>query len=103
MKIVKQEPHGIVCMYPQLASWMTPVDRDILERLQNEGNQELVLTPALIAENTDWGHQTVREHVSVLRDNGLIEYFHEQRGIYCLSDFGRKYLEGEIEPTELED
>ena len=81
---------------------MTPVDRDILERLENEGNRELVLTPALIAENTDWGHQTVREHVSILRDHELIEYHDKKRGVYRLSDQGRKYLEGQIKVTELE-
>jgi len=82
---------------------MTPVDRDILERLENEGNRELVLTPALIAENTDWGHQTIREHVTVLRNHHLIEYHDEKRGIYCLSERGKEYLQGKIEPTELED
>lgn len=89
-------------MYPQLASWMTPVDRDILERLQNEGNRELVLNPASIAANTDWSHQTVREHVSNLRDHDLIEYHNQKRGVYCLSDRGRKYLNGEIDASELE-
>lgn len=90
-------------MRPQLASWMTPVDRDILERLRNEGNRELALTPAMIAENTDWGHQTIREHVSQLREQKLIEYRDEERGIYQLTDFGRSYLKGEINVNELED
>jgi len=89
-------------MFPQLASWMTPVDRDILERLQNEGNRELVLTPALIAANTDWSHQAIREHVSNLREHELIEYHNRKRGVYRLSDRGRKYLSGEIEVSELE-
>ena len=81
---------------------MTPVDRDILERLRNRGNRELVLSPALIAANTDWSHQTVREHVSDLRDHDLIKYHNRKRGVYCLSDRGRKYLEGEIDAGELE-
>ena len=89
-------------MFPELASWMTPVDRDILERLRNRGNRELVLSPALIAANTDWSHQTVREHVSDLRDHDLIKYHNRKRGVYCLSDRGRKYLEGEIDAGELE-
>jgi len=90
-------------MRPPLASWMTPVDRSILERLQNEGNQELALSPAMIAENTDWGHQTVREHVSVLRDHDLIEYKDKERGVYQLSDRGRAYLKGELNVEVLED
>ncbi|WP_435147662.1 ArsR family transcriptional regulator [Halobaculum sp. P14] len=90
-------------MRPKLASWMTPVDRDILERLENSGNRELVLTPAMIAENTDWKHQTVREHVPILREKGLVEYYDEDRGIYRLSDRGRAYLDGQLEPESLED
>ena len=90
-------------MRPPLASWMTPVDRDILERLENGDGDELVLTPALIAVNTDWGHQTVREHVSDLRKHGLIEYHDQERGIYRLSNLGREYLAGEIDADELEE
>ncbi|OYR61564.1 hypothetical protein DJ80_12200 [Halorubrum ezzemoulense] len=89
-------------MRPPLASWMTPVDRDILERLENGDEDELALTPALIAVNSDWGHQTVREHVSILRKQGLIEYYNQDRGIYCLSERGRQFLSGEIDPNELE-
>ncbi|MDB2283052.1 winged helix-turn-helix domain-containing protein [Halorubrum ezzemoulense] len=82
---------------------MTPVDRDILERLENGDENELVLTPALIAANTDWGHQTIREHVSKLREYGLVEYCEKERGIYRLSDLGREYLAGELDTEELED
>ncbi len=89
-------------MRPRLADWMTPVDRDILELLQNEGNHELVLTPRLIAENTDWERDTVRSHVLTLAEHGLIEYHDESAGIYRLSERGRAYLRGEIAPEELE-
>lgn len=83
---------------------MTPVDRDILELLRNEGGRtELVLTPRLIAENTDWGRQTVREHLMVLREKNMVEYYDEAGAIYRLSDKGRDYLKGEIAPEELED
>ncbi|AZQ14516.1 ArsR family transcriptional regulator [Halorubrum sp. PV6] len=88
-------------MRPPLASWMTPVDRDILEKLANGDEDELALTPALISVNTDWGHQTIREHVSVLRDHGLIEYYDQERGIYQISNLGRKYLRGEVDPSDL--
>lgn len=87
----------------ELASWMTPMDRDILERLQNPGNKELVLSPRLIAENTDWGRDAVRDHVLRLREHGLIEYYDEEGGIYQLSDRGRMWLEGELPTEELED
>lgn len=88
---------------PRLAEWMTPVDRDILERLWNEGNRELRLTPGMIAENVDWGDQAVREHVLTLRDYALIEHVDEDRGVYQLSDRGRAWLEGDLPTETLED
>lgn len=90
-------------MRPPLASWMTPADRAILERLWNEGNEELVLTPALIAENTDYARTTVREHMLELLEKGLVEYYDEERAIYRLTDRGRAYLEGELDSSKLEE
>ncbi|QRY25539.1 winged helix-turn-helix domain-containing protein [Halobacterium sp. BOL4-2] len=87
---------------PQLASWMTPVDRDILEQLQNKGAEELILNPTAIAANIDWGSQTVREHMMVLREYGLVEYFDEDRALYQLSERGRAWLRGEIATDDLE-
>ncbi len=81
---------------------MTPVDRDILELLWNEAGQELVLTPGLIAENTDWKRQTVREHISLLLEYDLVEYHDESRAIYRLSKKGRQYLAGDLDAEELE-
>lgn len=90
-------------MRPRLADWMTPVDRDILEILYNEGgSHELVLSPRLIAENIDWSRQTVRDHVMTLRERDLVEYYDETGGIYQLSDRGRSYLEGELDADDLE-
>jgi predicted transcriptional regulator len=87
---------------PQLASWMTPVDRDILEQLHNEGN-ELILNPTAIAANIDWGSQTVREHMMVLRKHDLVEYYDEDRALHQLSDRGRMWLESELSTEELEE
>lgn len=88
---------------PELASWMTPVDRDILERLRNEGNEEIVLTPALVSDNTDWGRNAVRKHMMTLRERGLVEYYDEDRAVYQLSERGRAWLQGELSTEELED
>lgn len=89
-------------MPPRLASWMTKVDLDVLEFLLNRGNRELVATPRIIAANTGWDSQTVRDHVIVLRDRGLVQYFDERDGIYELADSGRAYLDGELAPEDLE-
>lgn len=88
---------------PRLASWMTPVDRDILECLENEGGEELILNPSAIAANIDWGSQTVREHMMVLREHGLVDYTDEGRALHQLSDRGRAWLEGDLPTEELED
>lgn len=90
-------------MRPRLADWMTPVDRDVLAVLHNEGNRELVLTPRLIAENTDWKRNTVRRHVRTLAEYGLVEHYDESAGIYRLTDRGRAYLAGELDVGELEE
>lgn len=90
-------------MRPRLASWMTPVDRDILELLENGEEPELALNPAMIAENLDWQAQTVREHLVTLRDNGLVEYRDKDRAVHTLSNLGRSYLAGELDVDELED
>lgn len=91
-------------MEPRLAEWMTPSDRDILDLLANAGGErELVLTPRLIAENSNWARDTVREHVVILRNEGLLEYHDESAGIYRLSNRGRAYLAGELDVEELED
>lgn len=86
----------------ELASWMTPMDRDILERLWNPGNNELVLSPRLIAENTDWGRDAVRSHMLELLEHNLVEYYDEDSGIYQLSERGRAWLEGDIPAEDLE-
>ncbi|GGL25958.1 hypothetical protein GCM10009037_06990 [Halarchaeum grantii] len=82
---------------------MTRVDLDILETLQNEGNDELVLTPGVIAENTHWGRNTVRKHLILLRNHSLVEYYDEDRSLYQLSDRGRAWLRGDLPTEELED
>lgn len=89
-------------MQPALASWMTPVDRDVLELLRNGGERELVLTPGVIAVNTDWERQTVREHLLQLSDERLVEYANEARALYQLTDRGRRYLRGDLPADALE-
>ncbi len=91
-------------MRPRLASWMTPVDRDILELLSNEGGaSELRMTPRVVAANTDWGQDAIRKHLLTLRDHGLLEYHDEDAGIYQISDHGRAYLAGNLDVSELEE
>lgn len=83
-------------------SWMTNADDHILEFLLNEGNKEIIATPAVIAVNIDFNPGYIRQRLSVLLDEGLIEYYDEQRGMYELSSRGRSYLAGELDASDLE-
>ncbi|WP_335999188.1 ArsR family transcriptional regulator [Halorientalis halophila] len=89
-------------MEPPLASWMTQVDRDVLALLRNGDERELVLTPGVIAVNTDWKRQTVREHLLRLSEAGLVEYQDESRALYRLSGRGHRYLRGDLAVEALE-
>ncbi|WP_255149772.1 hypothetical protein [Halorarius halobius] len=64
---------------------------------------ELVLTPALIADNTDYARPTVREHMAVLQEKELVEYYDEARAVYQLSEKGREYITGGLPADDLED
>jgi len=81
---------------------MTPVDRDILQLLQNGEEEELALNPAMIAENIDWEPQTVREHLVTLRNHDFVEYRDKDRAVHVLSDRSRAFLAGEDDPHNRE-
>jgi DNA-binding IclR family transcriptional regulator len=77
---------------------MTPVDRDILQLLENGEEPELALNPTMIAENTDWKAQTIREHLVVLRDHDMVQYRDKDRAVHVLSERGRAFLNGDEDP-----
>ncbi|MFB1063707.1 ArsR family transcriptional regulator [Natrinema sp. H-ect4] len=81
---------------------MTNADDHILEFLLNEGNREIVATPRVIAENIDFNPGYVRQRMSQLLDESLVEYYDEDAGFYQITDRGRAYLEGELKAEELE-
>lgn len=82
-------------------TWMTNADDHILEFLLNEGNKELVATPAVIAENIDFNRGYVSQRIAVLLNECLVEYYNEERGMYKIAAKGRAYLAGEIEASDL--
>jgi len=81
---------------------MTKADIAILELLYNDGS-ELVLPPAVIADNIDYSAQRVRERVKPLRETGLIQYHNKSRGVYKLDSRGRRYVTGEMTEDEADD
>ncbi|WP_335999357.1 ArsR family transcriptional regulator [Halorientalis halophila] len=81
---------------------MTRADDAILEFLQNEGNEPLNATPAVIQANISYQISHVRSRLRKLDKAGLVEYYNEDRGIYQISENGKKYLHGTIDSEELE-
>lgn len=83
--------------------WMTRADDAILEFLLNEGNRNLIATPAIIEMNIEFGISTVRGRLRTLHDAGLVEYYDSDRGAYQISEKGEQYLSGELDESDLED
>ncbi|MCL9818383.1 MarR family transcriptional regulator (plasmid) [Natronocalculus amylovorans] len=77
---------------------MTQGDDRILETLESSG---LVLSPSVIAYNTDYTRNYINKRMRKLLNKGLVERHTE--GLYSITDKGRAYLKGEIDASELED
>lgn len=77
---------------------MNPSDDVILEILSDA---DLILSPAVIAINSDYSRHEVNRRLSNLADVGLVTRV--KRGYYEISDQGEAYLAGELDATELDD
>lgn len=67
--------------------WMVPMDDRILELLEET---EIVLTPALIAYNSDYSREAVNRRLLALRERGFVERL--EHGKYRITSKGRRYL-----------
>ena len=76
---------------------MTQGDDRILETLESSG---LVLSPRVIAENTDYTRNYINKRMRKLRENGLVDRVDD--GLYRISDKGSAYLAGELDADDLE-
>jgi predicted transcriptional regulator len=78
------------------AEWMNPVDDQILELLEEEGN----MTP----RGVEHFGVTVSDHagdrLSKLAEYGLVERI--TRGLYRITDEGLRYLEGNLNASTLD-
>lgn len=70
------------------ADWMVPMDEEILELFQSA---HLVLTPTIIAYNTQHSRESVSRRLSELTENGLVERV--DHGKYRMTGLGEQYLE----------
>ena len=78
-------------------SWMTQGDDRILETLESSG---IVLSPAVLAYNTDYTRNYVNKRLRKLRNNDLVERV--DSGYYVITDRGRAYLAGDLDNEDLE-
>ncbi|QPV63178.1 winged helix-turn-helix domain-containing protein [Halosimplex litoreum] len=72
---------------PDRIDWLTDMDKQILEVLSSE----LILTPAIIAENIGRSRKGVSNRINSLQAGELIEKI--DRGKYRITDEGRSVLE----------
>ncbi len=77
---------------------MTQGDDRILETLESSG---LILSPAVIAKNTDYTRNYVNKRMRKLREEDLVERVED--GYYRISDRGQAYLRGELDADDFED
>jgi Mn-dependent DtxR family transcriptional regulator len=77
---------------------MTQADDRLLESLEGSN---LVLSPRILAVNTDYSRHYVSERLAILLDAELVEK--EDEGLYRITERGRAYLSGEIDADYLED
>jgi len=77
---------------------MTQGDDRILETLESSG---IVLSPAVIAYNTEYTRNYVNKRIRKLRDASLVERVDE--GYYAITDRGRAYLSGDLDADDLEE
>lgn len=76
---------------------MTQGDDRILETLESSG---LVLSPRVLAENTDYTRNYINKRLKKLRENDLVDRVDD--GLYSITDRGRAYLAGELDADDLE-
>ena len=78
------------------AEWMAPADDDILEAMRSDD----VFTPDHIDDARICRGPHAAHRCRELAKRGLLKKFGV--GMYDLTDLGERYLEGEVDPSELE-
>lgn len=77
---------------------MNQTDDRILELL---GETNLTLSPRIIAYETEYNRDWIAQRLPLLMHGGLISK--EGKGLYHITDLGRRYLNGEATADEIPD
>lgn len=84
-----------------LVSWMTKSDPVILEFFEEH---DISMPPAVVSFNIEGiSHPTVKRRMPILADRELLEKVEGRRGYYRITEYGRQYLAGELDASDLED
>lgn len=75
----------------QPLDWMLPIDDAILDLFHIT---DLVLTPSIVAYNTDYSRDEVNRRLTELEQRGFVERV--ERGKYRITVMGKQYLEGPL-------
>lgn len=79
-------------------SWFSPVDYEILEFFEDH---DIVASPKVIAANIGYDRQYVSKRCRILVDREI--FLQPSDGLYELSDVGRDFLYGKVDPQIIED
>ena len=77
--------------------WMTQADERILEFL---AAKEIAASPSVIAVNIDYTKEYISRRCNKLEDAGLLQRVEARH--YRVTDLGEQYLDGDIDPNEIE-
>ena len=78
-------------------SWMSPIDYEILSFFEDH---DIVASPKVIALNIEYDRQYTSKRCRALESEEILTS--SETGVYSLSERGRKFLLGEIDPEEFE-
>jgi len=78
-------------------SWFSPVDYEILMFFEDH---DILASPKVIGSNIEYDRQYVSKRCRKLMGANLLRK--DETNLYELTDFGRQFLAGDVEPAEIE-
>lgn len=84
-------------------SWMKPIDYELLEhmKLHDDVESGYTTTAHVLHLNVGKSKSYTGKRCRELRDRGLFES--PGRAEYRLSELGRRFVDGDVDPSELDD
>jgi len=77
---------------------MSPIDYEILSFFEEH---DILVSPQVIAANIEYDRNYTGKRCRNFAEYGVLD--RDENGLYQLSDIGRQFVAGELDPEELED